>query len=103
MSCHITWCTAVHDKPANQHAHMAVVATFTRLMVIAFLVEQPGTEPDEVWVRMVYPVGERTREHDITPTAAADWSEMLATIDVRELAAISQALYRAGVTLGASA
>lgn len=102
MNCRFPWCTVTH-KPGNETQHAAVVATFTRLTLIACLMEQPYPEPDEVWVRMVYPVGERERQHDIRPTAAADWSEMLTTIDVRDLSSIAQALYRSGVMLGASA
>lgn len=101
MNCRFPWCTVTHNL-GNETKHSALVATFARLTLIACLVEHPHPEPDEAWVRMVYPVGERERQHDIRPTAAADWSEMLTAIDVRDLSAIAQALYRAGVTLGAS-
>ncbi|MFF0860874.1 hypothetical protein ACFYUV_03875 [Nonomuraea sp. NPDC003560] len=101
MNCHISWCTVPH-KSNNETGHSATVATFTDLMVIAILLEQPDPEQNEGWIRMVYPIGDRQRHHDITPTAAADWSETLAAIDMRELSSIAQALYRAGVTLGAS-
>lgn len=87
---------AAGDRPAT-------TAMFTGLTVQTFRVEQPGDEPDQAWVRLTYTVQDRTHVSDITPQAAADWSEILTAIDVRELPSIAQALYRAGVTLGASA
>ncbi|MGW4411751.1 hypothetical protein ACWEJ6_47555 [Nonomuraea sp. NPDC004702] len=100
MSCHISWCTASHDK--GQNAHMTVLSSFTNLLLMLVLVENPGDQPDEAWIRMSYRLPGGVREHEVTPRAAADWSEFLGAIDMRELSSIAPALYRAAVMLGAS-
>ncbi|MFI6299516.1 hypothetical protein ACIBEJ_48535 [Nonomuraea sp. NPDC050790] len=102
MNCWIAWCTADHTASCREGSHRGVVAQFTGLSLVAYLNEQPGDEPAQAWLRMIYPVNGRIREHDISPQAAADWSEFLAAIDVRETSAIAMELYRAGVSLGAS-
>lgn len=77
---------AADDRPAT-------VAEFTGLKVQGFGGERP-------LVRLTYTVGDSTRLHEVTPQAAADWSDILKAIDVEELPAIAQALYETGTTLG---
>ncbi|AQZ67655.1 unnamed protein product [[Actinomadura] parvosata subsp. kistnae] len=102
MSCHIPWCVATHAKPGTKHIHGgAAVSIGSSLTVRQMLHEWPGDLPDEPWVQLVYKVHGRERELYVYPQAAVDWSELLAGLDVRDLAAFSQALYRAGRNGGA--
>lgn len=101
-ACAYPWCTAPHVEPDHMSKHGGEVARFSGLTVRLMLVEEPGDDPDEAWVRMSYKVAGKQRTHDVRPQAAADWSELLTAVDVAELPSIAQALYRAGVTLGAS-
>jgi hypothetical protein len=102
VSCRIRWCTAPHTTPETKGVHIGGVAQFLGLAVHLVLVEQPGDEPDEAYVRLLRPIAERVHTYDITPQTAVDMSEVFAAIDVRDLKAVCQALGRAGVVLGAT-
>lgn len=99
MRCRFRWCTAPHATVESAGRHVGNVAEFTGLSVRLALVEQPGDEPDDAYVRLLHSAGATVRTYDVTPQAAIDWSELLAGIDVRDLAAVCQALYRAGLVL----
>ncbi|WP_214322111.1 hypothetical protein [Nonomuraea sediminis] len=100
MSCRFPWCESTHQ--ADAALHYVIAERLDSLTVIPIVAEQPGTEPDVTRVRLVFRVDGRQRELDVTPEAAADWSELLAAVDVRDLSAIAHVLYRAGVLLGAN-
>ncbi|MEV6159446.1 hypothetical protein AB0L53_54850 [Nonomuraea sp. NPDC052129] len=101
MRCRHRWCQVAHKDPFDAN-HKGVIAEFAGLKVGLSLAERPGDMLDESWVQLDYSANGYRHHHDVTPQAAADWAEILAAVDVRELAAIAQALYQAGVTLGAS-
>lgn len=99
MNCRFRWCAAPHAAADGSGSHIGDVAQFTGLTVRLSLIEHPGDEPGAAHVRLIRPVGARVRIYDLTPQAAIDLSEIFAGIDVRDLTAICQALYRAGVVL----
>ncbi|HEX4815907.1 MAG TPA: hypothetical protein VFV66_24435 [Nonomuraea sp.] len=103
MNCRIPWCVATHAVPGTEHLHGGnAVPIGSTVTVRQLLIESPGDAPDEPWVQLTYPVNGRAQHLYVYPQAAADWSELLSVLDVRDLATFSQVLYRAGVALGAA-
>jgi hypothetical protein len=70
----------------------------SRLQVAGHPGEEPE-EPEQAFVRLTYSVGDRTRTHDISPQAAADWAEVLQAVDLRTLPGIIRALRDTGQAL----
>jgi hypothetical protein len=93
------WCARQHGI-TNLTSHFGSVARYSGLTITAHLEERPGAGPNR-WIRMIFQVNGSRRMFDITPQDSLSWADLLSVTDVRELSAIAQTLYRAGVTLEA--